>query len=98
MSYQQCSDRGYRFIKEPPDEEVLRYGRQTYDKIQTDPGVCGTDLKTEYTKAVKEMGCSIGDVENMILYAVDGIFLPPPIKAALRSSIMAEIKAINAKI
>lgn len=63
-----------------------------------DPGVCGTDLKSEYMKSISDIGCTLEDVENMILFAVDGIFLPPPVKAALRSSIMAEIKSINEKI
>jgi len=60
-----------------------------------DPGVCDTDLNTEYMRAIKDIGCRLEDVENMVLYAVDAIFLPPPLKMALRTSIAAEIRNVN---
>lgn len=63
-----------------------------------DPGVCGTDLNTEYMRAIKDIGCSLEDVENMVLYAVDAIFLPPPIKMALRTSIAADIQKVNREL
>jgi len=63
-----------------------------------DPGVCDTDLNTEYMKAIKDIGCSLEDVENMVLYAVDAIFLPPPIKMALRASIAADIQKVNREL
>lgn len=63
-----------------------------------DPGVCDTDLNNEYMRAIKDIGCSLEDVENMILYAVDALFLPPPIKMALRTSIAAEIQKVNKEL
>ncbi|MHC9539657.1 MAG: adenosine deaminase [Vulcanimicrobiota bacterium] len=63
-----------------------------------DPGVCDIDLNTEYMRAIKDIGCSLEDVENMVLYAVDALFLPPPIKMALRTSIAAEIQKVNREL
>ena len=63
-----------------------------------DPAVCDTTLGQEYTKAIKSIGCSLEDVENMILYAVDALFLPLPLKCALRQSIREEIMNVNRKL
>jgi adenosine deaminase len=63
-----------------------------------DPGVCDTDLNKEYAKAITEMGCSLRDVENMIVYAVDAMFLPPPIKLILHRYIVDDLARINRKL
>lgn len=63
-----------------------------------DPGVCDTDLNREYLKAIRNMGCRVADIEHMILYAVDAMFIPPQLKATLRESILAEIKRINESV
>jgi adenosine deaminase len=63
-----------------------------------DPGVCGTDLNKEYLVAIRRIGCTLEDVENMILFGVDALFLPAPIKAALHASMAGEIRAINETI
>jgi adenosine deaminase len=60
-----------------------------------DPGVCDTDLNKEFMKAITGIGCSLRDVENMTVFAIDAMFLPAPIKAALRSSIIADINRVN---
>ncbi|MDQ7821532.1 MAG: adenosine deaminase family protein [Candidatus Eremiobacteraeota bacterium] len=62
-----------------------------------DPGVCDTDLNKEYEKALTRMGCTMEDLKSMILVAADAIFLPPPLKAALKESIKAELQALNGK-
>jgi adenosine deaminase len=71
-------------------------GRSTINT--DDPGVCDTDLNKEYAKAVTRMGCSLSDVENMIVYAVDAMFLPPPMKAILHGYIVDEIKRVNSSL
>ena len=38
------------------------------------------------------------DIEQMIVYSVDAMFLPPPIKAALHNTMIAEINRVNRKI
>ncbi len=81
-------------IKNHPLKKFYDMGGKT--TINTDdPGVCDTDLNTEYLKAIRDIGCSIEDVENMVLYAVDAMFLPPPIKMALRTSITSDIQKVN---
>jgi adenosine deaminase len=63
-----------------------------------DPGVCGTDLNKEYLVSITRIGCNLADVENMILFGVDAMFIPAPIKAALHASIAKEIREINERI
>jgi adenosine deaminase len=60
-----------------------------------DPGVCDTDLNREYFKAITSMGCSLKDVETMIVYAVDAMFLPAPLKGIIHGQILDEINRVN---
>jgi adenosine deaminase len=68
-------------------------GRPTINS--DDPAVCDTDLNKEYFKALTRMGCTLADVEQMILYAVDAMFIPPPVKAALHREILSGILQVN---
>ncbi|MDQ7823314.1 MAG: adenosine deaminase family protein [Candidatus Eremiobacteraeota bacterium] len=63
-----------------------------------DPAVCDTDLNKEYLKAIKDMGCSLRDVENMIVYAIDAMFLPPALKGILHREIVKEINLVNSRL
>lgn len=52
-----------------------------------DPAVCDTDMNKEFERAILNMGCTLDDVKRMNLYAVDALFFPGPLKAALKSEI-----------